>query len=91
MGVSPFHYWADVPVRKHDTIAFTADKHLTHGEPTVKYRGLFINDEHPAMYGWASEKWKVPYGEPALVTNMYEPWFEMMLRLKANYFWPASK
>lgn len=90
MGVSPFHYWADVPIRSHSAIAFNSSLTLSHGEPTVKYRGLFINDEHPAMWTWAVNKWKTPKGEGALTTDMYEPWFEMMLRLKANYFWPAS-
>ncbi|ORY30028.1 hypothetical protein BCR39DRAFT_598553 [Naematelia encephala] len=89
MGVSPFHYWADVPVRPKPSIAFTASQHLSHGEPSVKYRGLFINDEHPALWGWAEHKWKVKPGDPAFLPDMYRPWFEMMLRLKANYFWPA--
>lgn len=91
MGVSPFHFWSDVPVRSRPAIAFSHGKKLSHGEPTVKYRGVFINDEHPALWSWAAQKWKVKWGEPALLTDMYAPWFEMMLRLKANYFWPASE
>jgi hypothetical protein len=91
MGVSPFHYWADVPIRAQSNIAFNSTLTLSHGEPTVKYRGLFINDEHPAMWTWAVNKWNVPAGKGALTTEMYGPWFEMMLRLKANYFWPASE
>jgi hypothetical protein len=91
MGVSPFHYWADVPIRHHDNIVFSSHTTMSHGPPSVKYRGLFINDEHPAMWGWAAEKLKVKQGEPAMVVDIYEPWFEMMLRLKANYFWPASE
>jgi len=43
------------------------------------------------MWGWAAEKKKIKEGEPAFLPDVYEPWFEMMLRLKANYFWPASK
>ncbi|WVF70255.1 hypothetical protein IAT40_005044 [Kwoniella sp. CBS 6097] len=89
MGVSPFHYWADVPVRPQSSIEFSSDRKLSHGEPTVKYRGLFINDEHPAMWEWAARKQNVKIGEPAFTTWVYEPWLEMMLRLKANYFWPA--
>lgn len=91
MGVSPFHYWADVPIRHQSTIAFDSTSTLSHGPPTVKYRGLFINDEHPAMWTWAANKWNTKQGEGALTTLVYQPWFEMMLRLKGNYFWPASE
>lgn len=91
MGVSPFHFWADVPVRQHPSIAYTSSETLAHGEPTVKYRGLFINDEHPALWSWAAKRYKVRWGEPALLPDLYEMWFDMMLRLKANYFWPASE
>ena len=91
MGVSPFHFWSDVPVRSHSSIAYLSSEVLAHGEPTVKYRGLFINDEHPALWSWAAQRWKVRWGEPAFLPDMYEMWFDMMLRLKANYFWPASK
>jgi hypothetical protein len=90
MGVSPFHYWADVPIRPHPNIAFNSSMTLLHGPPTVKYRGLFINDEHPAMWTWAAEKYKTPKGKGAFTVDVYEPWFEMLLRLKGNYFWPAS-
>lgn len=91
MGVSPFYYWADVPIRKRDSIAFLGTKILKHGPPSVKYRGLFINDEHPALFGWAQKKWNIGPGKPALLADFYETWFEMMLRLKANYAWPASR
>jgi hypothetical protein len=91
MGVSPFHYFADVPVRRKEAIAFASAKTLSHGPPSVKYRGLFINDEHPALWGNLAQKFKVKRGEPAFIDKFYEPWFEMMLRLKANYFWPASE
>ncbi|ODO11310.1 hypothetical protein I350_00086 [Cryptococcus amylolentus CBS 6273] len=88
-GISPFHFFSDVPYPQHPTIAFDKSQVLSHGEPTVKYRGLFINDEHPALWGWAMEHWGKERWEPALVVEFYEKWFEMMLRLKANYFWPA--
>ncbi|WRT68552.1 uncharacterized protein IL334_005529 [Kwoniella shivajii] len=88
-GVSPFHFWADVPVRPQDNLAYLSSEILSHGEPTVKYRGLFINDEHPALWSWAAQRYKVRWGEPAFLPDMYEMWFDMMLRLKANYFWPA--
>lgn len=91
MGVSPFHFWADVPVRHKPVVGFRKDRILAHGEPTVKYRGLFINDEHPALWGWAQQRWDVKLGDPAFLPHMYKDWFEMMLRLKSNYFWPASE
>lgn len=89
MGVSPWHYWSDVPVRPHDVVGFARDAVLSHGEPTVKYRGIFINDEHPALWGWAQQAFGYAVWEPAFRTEFYRPWFEMMLRLKANYAWPA--
>lgn len=49
-GQSPFHFWADVPAVKHETI-YALSKTTIHGEPTVKYRGLFINDEAPGLTG----------------------------------------
>ncbi|WVR07866.1 hypothetical protein IAU60_004909 [Kwoniella sp. DSM 27419] len=90
-GVSPFHFWADVPVKKQKGLEYVTGEVLSHGEPTVKYRGLFINDEHPAMYTWAAQRWRKRWGEPVFLPDMYEAWFDMMLRLKANYFWPASE
>ncbi|OCF76927.1 hypothetical protein I204_02636 [Kwoniella mangroviensis CBS 8886] len=89
MGVSPFHFWSDVPVRPQEAIAYLSSEVLSHGEPTVKYRGLFINDEHPALWSWAAQRYKVRWGEPAFLPDMYEMWFDMMLRLRSNYFWPA--
>lgn len=91
MGISPFYFWSDVPIPHHSTLAILKNKSLSHGEPTVKYRGLFINDEHPALWGWAAQRWNRDPWEPAFQVEMYELWFEMMLRLKANYFWPASE
>jgi hypothetical protein len=91
MGVSPWHFWSDVPVHAQPSITFKRDQVLAHGEPTVKYRGIFINDEHPALWGWAQEYFKRQPWEAAFQTDFYAPWFEMMLRLKANYHWPASE
>ncbi|WWC92646.1 uncharacterized protein L201_007605 [Kwoniella dendrophila CBS 6074] len=89
MGVSPWYFWADTPIKHKSIIAFDKTKTLKHGEPTVKYRGLFINDEHPAMWGWAQQHWNRKPWEPAFQVEMYEKWFEMLLRLKSNYHWPA--
>jgi hypothetical protein len=82
MGVSPWYWWADVPVQKHDFIAIR-DGIYTDGEPAVRYRGIFLNDEAPCLSSWA----KHTYG--GLNSRMYEKVFELILRLKGNFLWPA--
>jgi len=82
MGVSPWTWWADVPVPHQKSLYVAAGRH-TLGEPQVKYRGIFLNDEAPALSGWAKEK----FG--GINSKMYEHVFELILRLKGNYLWPA--
>ena len=82
MGVSPWHWWADVPVAQQRNLFVLPGRH-TDGEPAVRYRGIFINDEAPAFSGWSREKFG---GVNHLV---YEQVFELILRLKGNYLWPA--
>lgn len=82
IGVSPWYYWADVPVKNKETIYFVKGIY-TDGEPAVKYRGIFLNDEAPALSGWV----KATFG--GFNSLFYEKVFELMLRLKANYMWPA--
>lgn len=82
IGVSPWYWWADVPVKKKQAI-YVKPGRYTDGEPAVKYRGIFINDEAPAFSGWAREK----FG--GLNHKVYEKVFDLILRLKANYLWPA--
>jgi hypothetical protein len=82
MGVSPWAWWADVPVPHQKNLYVAAGRH-TLGEPKVKYRGIFLNDEAPALSGWAKEK----FG--GINSKMYEHVFELILRLKGNYLWPA--
>jgi hypothetical protein len=82
MGVSPWYWWADVPVKKKKEIYFTSTAIKTDA-PKVKYRGLFINDEAPALSGWTKEK----FG--GMNHKFYEHVFELILRLKGNYLWPA--
>lgn len=82
IGVSPWYYWADVPVKQKENIYFIKGIY-TDGEPAVKYRGIFLNDEAPALSGWA----KATFG--GFNSQFYEKVFELMLRLKANYIWPA--
>ena len=82
MGVSPWYWWADVPVKKQKEIYLTATS-LKTDAPKVKYRGIFINDEAPALSGWSKEK----FG--GFNHQFYEKVFELILRLKGNYLWPA--
>jgi hypothetical protein len=82
IGVSPWYWWADVPVRHRDSLFVKAGKYVE-DPPTVKYRGIFLNDEAPALSGWAKEKFGT------LDHRFYEKVFELLLRLKANYLWPA--
>ena len=82
MGVSPWYWWADVPVKKHPQV-FIKNGRYNLGEPKVKYRGIFLNDEEPALGRWAVEN----YG--GFTHEFYENVFELLLRLKGNYIWPA--
>jgi hypothetical protein len=82
MGVSPWYWWADVPTPTQKSLYVAAGRH-TLGTPQVKYRGIFLNDEAPALSGWAKEK----FG--GINSKMYEHVFELILRLKGNYLWPA--
>ena len=82
IGVSPWYWWADVPV-VHQANLFVLPGRHTLGEPAVRYRGIFINDEAPAFAGWARAK----FG--GVNHDVYEKVFELLLRLKGNYLWPA--
>jgi hypothetical protein len=82
IGVSPWYFWADVPVLHRDAL-FVRPGRYVEGEPAVKYRGIFLNDEAPALTGWV----KATYGN--YNHEFYEKVFELLLRLKANYLWPA--
>lgn len=86
IGVSPWHWWADVPV------APRGELHLSCGAeppdaPAVRYRGIFLNDE-----GWGLEPWARLTHEPAVGNigpRTYARLFELLLRLRANTLWPA--
>jgi Glycosyl hydrolase family 115/Gylcosyl hydrolase family 115 C-terminal domain len=82
IGVSPWYWWADVPV-KHRSELYVKPGRFTQGEPAVKYRGIFINDEAPALSGWMQEKFGGHNHQ------FYDHVFELILRLKGNYLWPA--
>lgn len=82
LGVSPWYWWADVPVKKKNEVYVKKGVYVSNS-PSVKYRGIFINDEAPAFSGWTKEK----FG--GVNHFVYEKIFELLLRLKANYLWPA--
>ena len=84
MGVSPWYYWADVPVAHHDTLYIIRGEY-TDGEPAVKYRGIFLNDEAPCLTSWVKNTFGTGYGDH----RFYEKVFELILRLKGNFLWPA--
>jgi len=91
MGVSPWYWWADVPVPHHDAVFVHAGK-FQQGEPSVKYRGIFLNDESPDLTNWVTEKFgNVPglNGVANYNHEFYAKVFELILRLKGNYLWPA--
>ncbi|WP_437759818.1 glycosyl hydrolase 115 family protein [Sorangium sp. So ce1389] len=91
IGVSPWHYWDDVPAHKHSELYILPGRY-SQGEPKVKYRGFFINDENPALGTWARNTFgpapnsRAPDG---FDHELYAHVYEVMLRLKANYLWPA--
>ncbi len=81
IGVSPWYWWADVPVAKRSSL-FVLPGLIKDG-PVVRYRGIFLNDEAPCLSGWARAR----FG--GFNHRFYEHVFELLLRLKANYLWPA--
>ena len=84
MGVSPWYYWADVPIEQHEALYIKKGEY-TDGEPSVRYRGLFLNDEAPCLTTWVKNTFGTNYGDH----HFYEQVFELILRLKGNFLWPA--
>ncbi len=82
IGVSPWHFWADVPIVQRDAIHIRSGVFAS-GEPKVKYRGIFINDEAPALRQWVYEN----FG--AFNQAFYAHVYELILRSRGNYLWPA--
>lgn len=84
IGVNPWYWWADVPTEKHDAI-FIKPGIYTDGEPAVYYRGIFLNDEAPCLTSWVKNTYGTNYGDH----KFYAQVFELILRLKGNFIWPA--
>lgn len=91
IGVSPWYFWADVPPQHHDKL-FIRTGIFRQGPPSVKYRGIFLNDEAPDLSGWVREKFGQVPGRPGVANygrGFYTNLFETILRLRGNYLWPA--
>lgn len=84
IGVSPWYDWADVPVERHRNLSISRGAY-TAGEPAVKYRGIFLNDEAPCLTGWVKHTYGTNYGDH----RFYARVFELILRLRGNFMWPA--
>ncbi len=85
IGISPWYYWADATVKHQKEVVLEDSICVISKEPSVRYRGFFINDEQPCFGEWAKEK----YGSCRPGPELYEKIFELLLRLKGNYLWPA--
>ena len=84
IGVSPWYDWADVAVAKQTNLSIGRGSY-TAGEPAVQYRGIFLNDEAPCLTGWVKHTYGTDYGDH----HFYERVFELILRLRGNFLWPA--
>ena len=97
IGVSPWYWWADVPVEHKDNLYVKPQKY-EQGPPSVKYRGIFLNDEYPDLTNWIIDKYgfvtpqknpPIPEGVANYNHLFYTKLFELILRLRGNYLWPA--
>lgn len=82
IGVSPLHWWADVPPKHHAALYAKTGRWIV-GPPAVKYRGIFLNDEAPSLTNWVDKR----YG--GYNHHFYVRIFDLLLRMRANYLWPA--
>ncbi|KAH8813045.1 hypothetical protein F5884DRAFT_751339 [Xylogone sp. PMI_703] len=89
IGVSPWYWWADVPA-VHNQHVYALGVRKVQGPPSIKYRGLFINDEQPALTNWINDNYAPGKYGPGFNHYFHSNVFELLLRLRANYFWPAQ-
>jgi hypothetical protein len=87
MGVSPWYYFADVPAKKSEAIYIKGGRFIQES-PSVKYRGIFINDEMWGLRPWAMNT-LAPQEGKGIGPTTHRKIFELLLRLKANFLWPA--
>ena len=84
IGVSPWVWWADsIPVKQQELVLSIDEGRLLQGEPSVKYRGIFLNNENPSLLNWVNNT----FG--GFNSEFYSEVFELILRLNGNYLWPA--
>ncbi|KAF2010653.1 glycoside hydrolase family 115 protein [Aaosphaeria arxii CBS 175.79] len=88
IGVSPWYWFADVAPKSHDAI-YAVKSTKVQKTPSVKYRGFFINDEAPALTGWVNARYPKSQWNSAFGAQFYSHVFELILRSKGNYLWPA--
>ena len=86
IGVSPWHWWADVPVVRRPELLFSVGDEPV-DQPAVKYRGIFINDEDWGLVPWAAKTHEPEVGN--IGPKTYGRMFELLLRLRANLLWPG--
>ncbi|KAI9463081.1 hypothetical protein F5148DRAFT_1150331 [Russula earlei] len=86
IGVHPFYWWADIQP-EHQNALYIAPCNKVYGSPSVKYRGIFLNDEDWGLHPWAAAKMDTAVKD--IGPHTYQHIFELLLRLKANYLWPA--
>lgn len=84
IGVSPWYWWADVPIAKQKNVYIKPGSY-TDNEPAVRYRGIFLNDEAPCLTSWVKHTYSTKYGDH----RFYARVFELILRLRGNFMWPA--
>ena len=84
IGVSPWYFWADTPIEHKDNVSIEPGVY-TAGEPAVKYRGIFLNDEAPCLTSWVKNYYGTDFGGHAFYADV----FELILRLRGNFMWPA--
>jgi len=87
IGVSPWYWWADANPVKKSELVLTINNFVSK-EPSVKFRGIFLNDEDWGLQPWAAKTFE-PYGAKDIGPKTYAQIFELLLRLKANLIWPA--
>ena len=84
MGVNPWYDWMDVPTLHQENLSLAKGTY-TAGEPAVRYRGLFLNDEAPCLTTWVKNTFGTDFGGH----EFYARCFELILRLRGNFMWPA--
>lgn len=86
IGVSPWHWWADVPASRHPNLLLATGVEPI-DQPAVKYRGIFINDEDWGLQPWAAKIFEPEAGN--IGPKTYAKIFELLLRLRGNLVWTA--